>query len=86
MNCLEVAAFVETDEDAIFGLELMEADELTDRALRILVDPEGKVIDVELGGALILEMTDGKLMRQRTRAPPAPKGNNAEPGPRSVKL
>lgn len=47
---------------------------------------QGKVIDVELGGALILELSDGKLMRQRTRAPPPPKGDNAEPGPRAAKL
>jgi predicted DsbA family dithiol-disulfide isomerase len=47
---------------------------------------QGKVIDVELGGALILETSDGKLVRQRTRAPPPPRGENLAPGPRAANL
>lgn len=46
----------------------------------------GKVISVEIGGALLIETADGKLVRQRTRAPPPPKGNNAAPGPRAANL
>ena len=40
--------------------------------------------DVELGGALIIELPDGKLVRQRTRPPPEPQGGNAAPGPNNA--
>jgi predicted DsbA family dithiol-disulfide isomerase len=61
-------------------------DQYLNRVVGLQDGREGKVVDVELGGALIIEMSDGKLIRQRTRRPPPPQGDNAAPGPRSANL
>ena len=52
-----------------------------DKTVALQDGRQGKVLEVELGGALIIELPDGKLVRQRTRPPPEPQGGNAAPGP-----
>ena len=72
--------------------EMREAQEQDDALREQFVDKtvalqdgrQGKVLEVELGGALIIELPDGKLVRQRTRPPPEPQGGNAAPGPNNA--
>ena len=59
-------------------------EQFVDKTVALQDGRQGKVLEVELGGALIIELPDGKLVRQRTRPPPEPQGGNAAPGPNNA--
>ena len=67
-NILEETVDAKQQDDAL-------REQYLDQVVGLQDGRQGKVVDVELGGALIIELSDGKLVRQRTRAPLPPKGN-----------